>query len=629
MAASAGAPAAPIDNPSWRALPWPDRAARGPLEPARGMLVLASMALAPVVVWSAYGLLPAVLRRRMDELSLSIYLLSALGALAFLLCLAAYRAQRQRRQLRLNESLRDAPPQDFVLYLRSFRRAGAVVVRNHAPRLAARRLLGNFWDVELALSLAMAPKLPVVAVGAGGHGLGAAKFGTDDAGWQALVIDLARRAQAVVILPDDRPGTLWELRQVLGDEALRAKTLLVMAPEQHGWWRRLRRLPTVADSWRRVQAALPPELALPDYDARGALLPSAAGRFVSRPLNDFRSTDVQEAVAQALSARVMDAAPAPPPRPIDDDWRALLDPVWPVAVLVSAICTEALMSMGAVTARPFAAHVFSLVWPSLACLLMYSAAFTASPRPAQAGGWSRLAAHRWLRLAHLPPVPRAAVDTIVAIAVVALLRELFYEPYKVPSAAMSPTLRVGDLIVVDRARYGFKLPFTPLRLTDGAPVARGDVIVFRYPRDPRIDYLMRVVALGGDEVAYVDQRLIVNGQAAERRSLGEWYDGDALRYQPLLAEMLDGREYRILTDPAYTPLYRRDAEFAHAGNCVHRDDGLLCRVPPGHVFVLGDNRDNASDSRFWGFVPERDIVGRVRWVWMNFSDFGRVGTEVR
>jgi signal peptidase I len=145
--------------------------------------------------------------------------------------------------------------------------------------------------------------------------------------------------------------------------------------------------------------------------------------------------------------------------------------------------------------------------------------------------------------------------------------------------------------------------------------------------DPRVDYIKRVVGLPGDEVAYLNQRLTLNGKPVELKPQGDYYDEDALRYSPQFIEGLGTVEHRILVDPKRTAYYggSEARQFPNAANCRYSAEGVVCKVPEGHYFMMGDNRDNSQDSRFWGFVPDENIVGRAFFVWMNFGNLRRIG----
>ncbi|MBN8493521.1 MAG: signal peptidase I [Burkholderiales bacterium] len=212
------------------------------------------------------------------------------------------------------------------------------------------------------------------------------------------------------------------------------------------------------------------------------------------------------------------------------------------------------------------------------------------------------------------------------ILIVFLLRSFLFEPFKIPSGSMVPTLLVGDLILVNKFHYGIRLPVLNTKIIANKDPQRGDVMVFRYPVDPRVDYIKRVVGIPGDEVAYLNQKLFINGQPVPTKALGEFYDEDSLRYVPMFSELLGAVEHRILVDPKRPAFFGGDQKsFPFHENCRYQPDGVVCKVPPGHYFMMGDNRDNSQDSRFWGFVPDENIVGRAFFVWMNFGNLGRIG----
>jgi signal peptidase I len=212
------------------------------------------------------------------------------------------------------------------------------------------------------------------------------------------------------------------------------------------------------------------------------------------------------------------------------------------------------------------------------------------------------------------------------ILIVFLLRSFLFEPFKIPSGSMVPTLLVGDLILVNKFHYGVRLPVLNKKVVANHDPKRGDVMVFRYPVDPRVDYIKRVVGIPGDEVAYLNQKLSINGQLVPTKALGEFYDEDSMRYVPMFSELLGTVEHRILVDPRRPAFFGGDQKsFPMHENCRYQPEGVVCKVPPGHYFMMGDNRDNSQDSRFWGFVPDENIVGRAFFVWMNFGNLGRIG----
>jgi signal peptidase I len=211
------------------------------------------------------------------------------------------------------------------------------------------------------------------------------------------------------------------------------------------------------------------------------------------------------------------------------------------------------------------------------------------------------------------------------ILAVFVLRSFLFEPFKIPSGSMIPTLEIGDLILVNKFTYGLRLPVLHKRLTEGTAPKRGDVMVFRYPPKPSLDYIKRVVGVPGDEVAYLNKRLTINGQPVETSRLPDYFDQDAMRYFKHFEEKLGDQPHRLLNDderPAFIP---GAEDFQFRQNCRYSVEGVVCKVPEGHYFMMGDNRDNSLDSRYWGFVPDRNIVGKAFLVWMNFSDLKRVG----
>jgi signal peptidase I len=207
-----------------------------------------------------------------------------------------------------------------------------------------------------------------------------------------------------------------------------------------------------------------------------------------------------------------------------------------------------------------------------------------------------------------------------------ILRSFLYEPFKIPSGSMIPTLWVGDLILVNKFHYGVRLPVVNTKITQGTPVARGDVMVFKYPPRPSVDYIKRVVGIPGDEIAYLNKKLTINGQAVPTESVPEFFDESVMRYSKQFQEKLGPKTHNLLVDddrPAFIP---GAEDFPFKERCNYTVEGVTCRVPEGHYFMMGDNRDNSLDSRYWGFVPDANIVGKAFFVWMNFGNLGRIGS---
>ncbi len=212
------------------------------------------------------------------------------------------------------------------------------------------------------------------------------------------------------------------------------------------------------------------------------------------------------------------------------------------------------------------------------------------------------------------------------IVVVFLLRSFVFEPFKIPSGSMIPTLLIGDLILVNKFTYGLKLPVIHTRLTEGNPVQRGDVLVFRYPPKPSVDYIKRVVGVPGDEVAYLNKTLTVNGQPVPQVQTSDFFDESTMEYYKQFDETLGAKGHRMIVDPRRPAFVAGADNFKYKENCRYSVEGVTCKVPPGHYFMMGDNRDNSLDSRFWGFVPDQNVVGKAFFVWMNFGDLKRIGS---
>ena len=195
---------------------------------------------------------------------------------------------------------------------------------------------------------------------------------------------------------------------------------------------------------------------------------------------------------------------------------------------------------------------------------------------------------------------------------VLVIRSFVFEPFRIPSGSMMPTLLEGDFIFVKKYAYGLRLPVTETKFIETGDPRRGDVIVFRLPSDPSINYIKRVVGLPGDTIVYERQRLTINGEVIDLKP-GE----SASARAPVFVENLDGRVHDILvTNPEFSTR-----------------DGIY-RVPDGHYFVMGDNRDRSKDSRFIGAIPEKYLVGEAVRIWMHFvpwnmPDWGRIGAKIQ
>jgi signal peptidase I len=229
------------------------------------------------------------------------------------------------------------------------------------------------------------------------------------------------------------------------------------------------------------------------------------------------------------------------------------------------------------------------------------------------------------------------------LLIVFLLRSFVAEPFKIPSSSMRPTLDVGDFILVNKFAYGLRLPILEQKIVPVADPQRGDVVVFRYPLNPSQDFIKRVIGLGGDTVAYKDRKLTVNGVPWAQQSAGVYSYLEGLRFESMeqFSEAVPAaggtKSHLAAVDPALPSVSPGQVRaFAGRDNCDYNPDGsgFVCKVPAGHYFVMGDNRDRSDDSRYWGFVPDDHLRGRAFFIWFNWDDisglaFKRVGSGIK
>lgn len=218
------------------------------------------------------------------------------------------------------------------------------------------------------------------------------------------------------------------------------------------------------------------------------------------------------------------------------------------------------------------------------------------------------------------------------ILVVFLLRSFLIEPFQIPSGSMMPTLRDGDYILVNKFTFGIRIPVLNQKVIDVNAPQRGDVMVFRYPENTSVDYIKRIVGVPGDVIEYRDKQLTINGKVQQQQHDSEYNyrRGESVFvHTERYAENLNGRVHAILINPE-APLLNVEAvaNFPNRENCSFSEKVFRCTVPPGNYFMMGDNRDDSRDSRYWGFVPDNMIVGKAFAIWMNFGDPKRIGSTI-
>lgn len=218
-----------------------------------------------------------------------------------------------------------------------------------------------------------------------------------------------------------------------------------------------------------------------------------------------------------------------------------------------------------------------------------------------------------------PKIVEYARSFFPVFLIVLVVRSFVVEPFRIPSGSMMPTLEIGDFILVNKFSYGIRLPILDKKIISVGEPQRGDVMVFRYPEDPSTPFIKRVVGLPGDRIGYYDKVLYINGEPAEQERIGTYTGvgrGSNMTGASERVEHLASKEHAILIQPGYPSM------------------PIETIVPPGNYFVLGDNRDNSRDSRYWGTVPDKYLIGKAFLIWMNWDwgagiDWKRIGEPIQ
>lgn len=218
---------------------------------------------------------------------------------------------------------------------------------------------------------------------------------------------------------------------------------------------------------------------------------------------------------------------------------------------------------------------------------------------------ARKARQRGFGEVKLPFLTDYARSFFPVLLIVFLLRSFLFEPFRIPSGSLEPTLLIGDFILVNKYDYGVRLPVLHKMLAKNNDPQRGDIIVFRYPPNPAVDYIKRVIGIPGDKISYINKELYINGNKIPQTMLSSVSvadDGDEMVNKEEKEENLLGVKHHIYIDPARKGMDYKDYV-----------------VPKNMYFVMGDNRDNSADSRYWGFVDNKYIVGKAVLVWMSWD----------
>jgi signal peptidase I len=251
----------------------------------------------------------------------------------------------------------------------------------------------------------------------------------------------------------------------------------------------------------------------------------------------------------------------------------------------------------------------------------------AGAHAAQSATTAQTGSHEGVALASLgqPMWIECTAGFFPVLACIFVLRSFLFEPFTIPTGSMTPTLLVGDFILVNKFSYGIRLPILNKKIWSIGDPQPGDVMVFRHPKNPEIDLIKRVIGVPGDRIDYHNKRLSINGHALTYQPQPDYLNDADLNLSKQYVEDINGVKHDVLEITERPPLLGNPDNFPGREFCNYDPDGFFCTVPQGKYFMMGDNRDNSSDSRYWGFVPDANIVGKAVSVWMNFHHFGRIG----
>ena len=289
----------------------------------------------------------------------------------------------------------------------------------------------------------------------------------------------------------------------------------------------------------------------------------------------------------------------------------LLEITWPIFFIATMGMLTLKEVMGFAAVLLLATVITGLIW-------LFDGLVTSKKRAKESGD---------------PVLVEMARSFFPVILIVFLLRSFLYEPFKIPSGSMVPTLLVGDFILVNKYTYGVRIPVINKKVMEVNSPKRGDVMVFRYPPNPSKDYIKRVVGIPGDTITYQNKQLILNGRGV-LQTKGEIFTEVDERMNmtqfDVYKESLGDKPHTMMVNKNRAAFYLSSVfpNFPFKENCAYNEDGFSCKVPVGHYLMMGDSRDNSTDGRYWGFVPEENIVGKAVMVWMNFSAFKRVGLAI-